>query len=105
MAKSVRTSVVLISDEHPMGLGEFCRCCDVAADELLDMVREGMLQPQGDDPRQWRFSAQDLARVRTAVRLQRDLGTNLAGAALALELIEEMQDLRARLRLLEQLLR
>ena len=105
MAKSAHTSVIVISDEHPMSLGEFCRCCDVAADELLDMVSEGMLQPQGDDPRHWRFSAVDLARVRTAVRLQRDLGTNLAGAALALELIEEMQDLRARLRLLEQLLR
>ena len=33
-------------------------------------------------------------------RLQRDLGVNLAGAALALELMDELDGLRAQLRLL-----
>ena len=35
-----------------------------------------------------------------ASRLQRDLGLNLAGAALALELLEEIDALRARLQAL-----
>jgi len=33
-----------------------------------------------------------------ALRLQQDLGVNLAGAALALQLLEEAETLRARLR-------
>jgi chaperone modulatory protein CbpM len=35
-------------------------------------------------------------RVQTAIRLQQDLGVNLAGAALALDLLEELQELRCR---------
>jgi len=35
-------------------------------------------------------------RVRTAVHLQRDLGVNLAGAALALELLDRIAELEHR---------
>ena len=37
------------------------------------------------------------------MRLERDLGINPAGAALAIELLDEMQQLRERVRLLEAL--
>lgn len=37
-------------------------------------------------------------RVRSALRLQHDLGVNLAGIALALNLMEELEDLRAELK-------
>jgi chaperone modulatory protein CbpM len=36
--------------------------------------------------------------VRSALRLQRDLGVNLAGIALALDLMEELDNLRAELK-------
>lgn len=104
MGDSNPTTVIAISDERPLTLGELCRCCDLAADHLLDMVSEGLLPPQPGDPGAWRFSSADLWRIHRALRLQRDLGTNLAGAALALDLMDEMQRLRARVRLLEQLL-
>lgn len=100
-----RPITVVISEQRSMSLGEFCRCCGMAAEELLEMISEGMIQPRGSDPAQWRFSGRDLDRAHIALRLQRDLGTNLAGAALALELMDEMQTLRRRLRVLEQMLR
>ena len=93
-----------LDDELAFSLGELSRCCDLAADDLIAMVEEGLLQPRGTDPRQWRFPAADLTRVQIAVRLQRDLGVNLAGVALALDMLEEMRALRARVRLLEHLL-
>lgn len=105
MAETNRSSVIVIREQHAMTPGEVCRCCDLTADQLLEMVGEGLLRPEGADPRRWRFSVADLNRVRAAQRLQRDLGTNLAGAALALELMDEMKHLRARLRMLEHLLR
>jgi chaperone modulatory protein CbpM len=44
----------------------------------------------------------EVIRVRRAVRLQRDLELNLPGTALALELIDEIEQLRCRVRRLEQ---
>jgi chaperone modulatory protein CbpM len=40
-----------------------------------------------------------VVRVRSALRLQRDLGVNLAGIALALDLMEELEDLRSQLKI------
>jgi len=47
-----------------------------------------------DVPVQWRFSGASVYRARTIQRLQRDLGVNIAGAALALALLEEIDTLQ-----------
>lgn len=75
---------------------ELCRACRVRQEWILELVEEGILEPQReyDD---WRFAGPSLRRVRTVWRLQRDLGVNLAGAALVLDLMEEIDTLRARL--------
>jgi len=43
---------------------------------------------------QWRFTYTEIRRVQTAVRLQRDLRINLPGCALALDLLDELEELR-----------
>jgi chaperone modulatory protein CbpM len=52
----------------------------------------------------WRFAAPELRRIQTVLRPQRDLDLNLPGAALALELAEELRAMRTRLERLERLL-
>ena len=42
--------------------------------------------------------ATQMRRARVAMRLQSDLGINLAGAALALQLLDEIENLRARVK-------
>jgi chaperone modulatory protein CbpM len=69
------------------------------------LVGEGVLLPRGVAPEDWRFAANDLVRAMSALRLERDLGVNPAGAALAIELVDEMQRLRRRVRVLEGLMR
>lgn len=64
------------------------------------LVQEGALDPSGDDVSAWRFSGGSLSRVQAAMRLQHDLGVNLSGIALVLELLDELQGLRERLSLL-----
>lgn len=86
-----------------LSLSELCRSCGLAAEDVARMVEEGLLHPRGKPPR-WRFPATDLRRAHAAQRLQRDLGLNLAGAALALDLLDEMERMRARMRVLERLL-
>jgi len=45
----------------------------------------------------WCFNGISIRRVQTAKRLQHDLGINLAGVALAIELLDEIESLRTRL--------
>jgi chaperone modulatory protein CbpM len=88
----------VIEEETAISLDELCRACAVKSDEVLRLVEEGVIEPSGNKPMQWRFEAVSIRRVRRAHRLRRDLGVNLAGVALALELLEELEGLRARLR-------
>ncbi len=79
-------------------LAEIGRACAVHVECIVDLVDEGVLEPLGRDPQCWRFSGAHLRRATVALRLRRDLGVNLAGAALALQLLDELEALRARLR-------
>jgi chaperone modulatory protein CbpM len=81
-------------------LADLCRVCAVRTELVIELVDEGVLAPVGGEPQRWLFTSSHVRRARMASRLQRDLGLNLAGAALALELLEEISALRARLQVL-----
>lgn len=91
----------VLEEEVELSLAELCRACRLPADRVLELVDEGVIEPQGRDTSSWRFYGLSVHRVRCAQRLERDLGVNAAGAALALELLEELERLRARLRRLD----
>lgn len=86
----------LIDEDMELSLAELCRACRVPAEQIVELVSEGVIEPLGQGPRHWRFHAISVRRVQCALRLERDLGVNLAGAALALELLEELERLRRR---------
>lgn len=81
-----------------IGVDQLCRFCGVAAEQIEELVAEGVLEPAGERRRDWRFAAISVTRVRRVQRLRSDLGVNLAGAALAVNLLEEIDVLRRRLR-------
>jgi chaperone modulatory protein CbpM len=83
---------------------EFCTTLHVERSWVVELVDSGLLEPRGTDPQAWRFPASALARVRSTARLVNDLGVNLAGAAVILDLLEERRQLLARLRQLERAL-
>ncbi len=87
----------VLEEDMELTLVELCRTCRVPTERLLELVEEGIVEPMGRDPEHWRFRGASVRRARCALRLERDLGVNFAGAALALELLEELEALRARL--------
>jgi len=87
----------LLDDDVELSLAEICRLCDVTVERVIEFVDEGIIEPSGPEPASWRFRSVCVRRVRVVERLGRDLGVNAAGAALALELIDELERLRARL--------
>jgi len=90
----------ILEELSDLTLDDLCRACAVSGELLQELVYEGVLEPRGSTPQAWLFTGVHLRHARIAVRLQRDLGVNPAGAALALQLMEELEFLRARLRAL-----
>ncbi len=84
----------VLEDLTELTLVDLCRACAAEAALIIELVDEGVLLPAGAAPEYWRFTGLHLHRAKVAVRLQRDLGVNLAGAALALQLMDEMAVLR-----------
>lgn len=97
MARKIINGVIL--DERLfLTLAELSRASTRHAEWIIELVDEGILEPQGQEPRDWRFPADSLTRAHKAMRIQRDLQVNLAGVALILELKDQLDLLRARLR-------
>ena len=90
----------ILEEQTGLTLDDLCRACGTRTEIVVELVEEGVLTPSGDAPGAWRFTGVHLRHARVAVRLQRDLGVNTAGAALALQLMDELQTLRERLRAL-----
>jgi chaperone modulatory protein CbpM len=89
----------LIDEHFEFTLDELCQCCAVQDETIIAMVEEGMLSPAGSSPAEWRFAGNAQRYVEISLHLQRDLRVNLPGAALALELMEEIEMLRRRLQI------
>ena len=87
----------IVEDETRLTLRQLCDTCAVRAEYVIELVDEGFIEPSGVEKSHWCFNGVSIRRVQKAKRLQHDLGINLAGVALALELIDEIEQLRARL--------
>ncbi len=73
-------------------LDEFCRACGARQTLVVEMIEYGIIEPEivgSDTP----FHGEALVRAQVAARLIRDLGVNMQGAALAIELLDELDRL------------
>ncbi|MEO9061115.1 MAG: chaperone modulator CbpM [Nitrosospira sp.] len=108
--KPAELSGILLDEQSVLTLVEISSACAVQAGYVIELVEEGLITPVSPEtgqeispqvPREaqsWRFTGVHMRLVRIASRLQGDLGVNLAGVALALQLLDEVETLRTRLR-------
>lgn len=88
------TTGILLDEGMVLTLGELCQLCGVNAEQIVAMVDEGLVAPRERKRQQWYFDGTCIRRIQIALRLQRDLRVNLAGAALVLDLLEELEEFR-----------
>lgn len=93
-------SGLLLDHAQTLSLAELCRCCAIPAEQVLIMVEQGIIEPQETriTTSRWVFASPQILRLKAAIRLQHDLGINIAGAALALDLLDEVKQLRQQLK-------
>lgn len=65
---------------------------------ILEIVQEGILAVPANERGEFQFNNTDLATILRVLRLHRDLGVNIPGAALALELMQEIERLKCLLK-------
>ena len=85
----------IIEEENDLTLEQICEICRTDSKLLIDMVNEGIVEPKGEKTSTWKFSYSTVETVRIVVRMQKDLRVNLPGAALALQLLNQMKETRA----------
>jgi chaperone modulatory protein CbpM len=90
-----------LDTDAPYALEEVCEVFVVEKRLVLEMVEFGILTPEGEDVSTWRFGAAAILRLQRARRLRRDLEINLAGIAVALDLLDELDRTRQRVKTLE----
>jgi chaperone modulatory protein CbpM len=85
-----------------LDMAEFCEAAELSDVYVIEIVEHGILEPQGAQPKDWRFNDYELTLAKRAAKLRRDLDLEWEGVALALDLLEEVQQLRAENRMLKQ---
>jgi chaperone modulatory protein CbpM len=89
----------IVEHDVHMTMVELAQATQTPEDLIMAWVSEGVLSPAGGSQEDWRFSGNSLQRAKTAARLMHDLELNLPGVALALNLLEELDQLRSQLHL------
>ena len=92
----------ILSEKNKLALQDICERCGLPEATLRAYVEEGVIEVEGGNVARWRFSEVTMVRVMKAHRLERDLGLNPAGAALALDLMEQIDELKSQLKRLEK---
>ena len=89
---------IVIGDEGALSIEELARACQAESQWVCELVAAGVLVPDGYEASVWRFRAADLRCALRITRLQRDFGASLDAAAVMLDLLDEVERLRTRLR-------
>ena len=104
---------IILDEQSVLTLIEISSACAVQTEYIIELVDEGLItpevssevstetssqfSPETHEPHSWRFTGMHMRLVRIASHLQSDLGVNLAGVGLALQLLDEVEALRTRL--------
>ncbi len=81
--------------ELRLSFDELAAVAGIGRARLARLVRLGLVE--ADTPDGGQFSAATAARLGRMLRLHRDLGVNLAGAAIIVDLVEELDRLESEL--------
>lgn len=96
MAEYKKESVTAQGEEwFFLSLSEITTSFGVSTETVIEIIDEGIVSAKKNENDELLFDNEAIRRIRTVLQLHRDLGVNWAGAGLALELLKEIEHLRA----------
>lgn len=86
----------LVVEEHVVfSFAALCKASGADDAQLHGLVAEGLLTPTGDGAHDWQFSGPSLPQTRSALRLSRELDLSLHAAAIVMDLLAQIECLKA----------
>jgi MerR family transcriptional regulator, heat shock protein HspR len=81
-------------DEPVYVISVAAKLCEMHPQTLRSYERMGLVRPHRADSRNRLYSENDIERLRRIQRLTRELGVNLAGVGVILDLLDKMETMR-----------
>jgi chaperone modulatory protein CbpM len=85
----------VLDEQVTFTLRELSLACGIQTELVVEMVDEGVIEPASAGA-EWQFHGGSLVRAQRALRLVHDLNLNWPGAALVLDLLDELERLQKR---------
>lgn len=101
----MKKEIIIVADyteQEVLTLQELHDVYGLSDEFIHELISHQIIQPANEPAQEWHFDHVQLKRLQTALRLQHDLEVNLAGIALALELMDQLEELRERAAFLEK---
>jgi chaperone modulatory protein CbpM len=73
---------------------EVCEAAEIPEQQLANIVDQGIVEPHGTTPQDWKFDTEMVVMIRKAVRLHHDLEIDWTGVAVTIQLLDEVDKLR-----------
>ncbi len=93
---------ILIEEHTTYTVVEVCQKYNISEELLAKLVEYGLFHTNTSDLNRIAFNTKALQRMEAAFRLHRDLGVNLEGVILALELLDEIHAIENELQILRK---
>lgn len=92
---------ILLDQWQRLSISELALFSGMSETDLHELVDYGVLTPSNPQELQWAFSADCVVRVRKANRLRDDLELDTHAMALAIMLLDRIDDLEAQMRAMQ----
>jgi chaperone modulatory protein CbpM len=104
MNKNMTITGIIIEEGSALSYLEVCQKYNIPKELLIEMQEQGFFEASTSKLEHLVFNSKSLRQIEVAIRLHRDLGINLQGAALALELLETIDLMKQELEILRKLI-
>ncbi len=95
---------MLIEESETITYTEVCHKYNIPKKLLVEMMEHGLFSNKSMHVEQLNLNQKELRRIESAFRLHRDLGINLPGVVLAIELLEKIEKLDNELHILRKII-
>lgn len=91
---------VLIEESQTFSCTEICHKYNIPEELLEELMEQGLFSNQSTEIKNLRLNQKELHRIEAAFRLHQDLEINIPGVVLAIELLEQIEQLNDELTVL-----